>query len=83
MDIENNAEAFSNTNIDGFGGIWNNLQTTFLDAEAEEQPAFTPYALRSLSTLAILVVDSGYTDLFKLGDGDGTISGYLNKLNNK
>lgn len=80
MDIEHNADAFSATNVDGFGTIWNNLQATFLDVEAEEQPAFTAYALRSLSTLAILVVDSGYTDLLKLGDGDGTISGYLSKL---
>ena len=81
MDIENAGNAFDNTEIDGFGEIWKNLQTTFIDAEAEEQPAFTPYALRSLSTLAILIVDSGYTDLLKLGDGDGTVSGYINKLN--
>ena len=81
MDIENAGNAFDNTGIDGFGEIWKNLQATFLDAEAEEQPAFTPYALRSLSTLAILIVDSGYTDLLKLGNGDGTVSGYINKLN--
>ena len=81
MDIENAGNAFDNTGIDGFGEIWKNLQATFLDAEAEEQPAFTPYALRSLSTLAILIVDSGYTDLLKLGDGDGSVSGYINKLN--
>ena len=80
MDIEKGGEAFNNTDVDGFGAIWNNLQATFLDVEAEVQPAFTPYALRSLSTLAILVVDSGYTDLLKLGDGDGTISGYISKL---
>ena len=82
MDIENSGEAFNNTDVDGFGAIWNNLQSTFLDVEAEEQPAFTPYALRSLSTLAILVIDSGYTDLLKLGDGDGTVSGYISKLMN-
>ena len=81
MDIGNAGNAFDSANVDGFGTIWNNLQTTFLDAEAEEQPAFTPYALRSLSTLAILIVDSGYTDLLKLGGGDGTVSGYLEKLN--
>lgn len=83
MDIANCGDAFDKTETDGFGEIWKNLQTTFLDAEAAEQPAFTPYALRSLSTLAILIVDSGYTDLLKLGDGDGTVSGYINKLNNK
>ena len=82
MDIENGGEAFNNTDVDGFGAIWNNLQSTFLDVEAEVQPAFTPYALRSLSTLAILVIDSGYTDLLKLGDGDGTVSGYISKLMN-
>ena len=80
MDIENNAEAFTNTNVDGFGAIWNNLQTTFLAGQDENGPIFTPYALRSLSTMAILIVDSGYTDLLKLGDGDGTLSGYLSKL---
>ncbi len=80
MDIENNAEAFTNTNVDGFGAIWNNLQTAFLAGQDENGPIFTPYALRSLSTMAILIVDSGYTDLLKLGDGDGTLSGYLSKL---
>lgn len=80
MDIENSGNAFDNTNVDGFGAIWNNLQASFLDTEAAEQPAFTPYALRSLSTMAILIVDSGYTDLLKLGDGDGTVTGYLSKL---
>lgn len=80
MDIENNADAFNNTEIDGFGAIWNNLQTTFIAGQDENGPIFTPYALRSLSTLAILIVDSGYTDLLSLGDGDGTVSGYLAKL---
>ena len=40
----------------------------------------TPYALRSLSTIAILLVDTEYKDLLFLGDNDGTLSGYLSKI---
>ena len=81
MDIEKDGAALADAETpDGFGDIWNALLASLVDTTAEVQPAFTPYALRSLSTLAILLVDTGYTDLLKLGDGDGTITGYINKI---
>ena len=78
MDIGNveKLEAFNNTQApDGFGTIWTNIQTSFMG-----EKGLTPYALRSLSTLAILIVDTGYKDILSLGGGDGRVSTYFTKL---
>ena len=77
MDIGNEQKlaAFETANVDGFGTIWSNFQTSFIGEQG-----LTPYALRSLSTLAILIVDTGYTGLLELGDGDGKVSTYFGKI---
>ena len=72
MDIEANAEELANAPVDGFGDMWNSLLTSLKTQDA--------YSLRCIATLAILINDTGYTDLLYLGDGDGTISNYLAKL---
>lgn len=72
MDIEANAEALANAPVDGFGDMWKTLLTSLKTQDA--------YSLRCIATLAILINDTGYTDLLYLGDGDGTISNYLAKL---
>ena len=72
MDIEANSAALENATGDGFGDIWESLRTSL---KAQDS-----YSLRCLATLSILIVDTGYTDLLKLGDGDGTISTYINQL---
>ena len=72
MDIEANADALKNATGDGFGDIWSSLRTSLKAQDA--------YSLRCLATLSILIVDTGYTDLLKLGNGDGTISTYINQL---
>ena len=78
MDIEHNADALTNAETpDGFASIWNSLLASFMTQEG----ALTPYALRSLSTLSILLVDTGYRDLLYLGGNEGTISGYLSMIN--
>ena len=77
MDIENNAAALQNAEApDGFGTIWNNILASFMTEEGE----LSPYALRSLATVSILLVDTDYKGLLTLGDNDGTISGYLSKI---
>ena len=78
MDIEHNADALTSAETpDGFASIWNSLLASFMTQEG----ALTPYALRSLSTLSILLVDTGYRDLLYLGGNEGTISGYLSMIN--
>ncbi|MBO4394376.1 MAG: hypothetical protein J5800_08540 [Spirochaetales bacterium] len=78
MDIEHKASAFESAEApDGFASIWNNLLASFMTEDGD----LTPYALRSLSTLSILLVDTGYKDLLYLGGNEGTISGYLSMLN--
>lgn len=78
MDIENNASAFENAQApDGFASIWNNILASFMTEGGD----LTPYALRSLSTVAILLVDTGYRDLLYLGENNGTLSGYLSMIN--
>ena len=72
MDIEANSAALENASGDGFGDIWNSLLTSLKAQDA--------YSLRCLATLSILIVDTGYTDLLYLGNGDGTISTYLAQL---
>lgn len=78
MDIENNASAFENAQApDGFASIWNSILASFMTEGGD----LTPYALRSLSTVAILLVDTGYRDLLYLGENNGTLSGYLSMIN--
>ena len=78
MDIEHNADALTSAETpDGFASIWNSLLASFMTQEG----ALTPYALRSLSTLSILLIDTGYKNLLYLGGNEGTISGYLSMIN--
>ena len=89
MDIGNaeKLEAFNGAEApDGFGTIWTNIQVSFVQMTengpvmTENGPALTQYALRSLSTLAILIVDTGYKDILSLGGGDGKVSTYFGKI---
>ena len=85
MDIGNEEKlaAFNDVNVDGFGTIWANIQTSFVtekETENGKETVLTQYALRSLSTLAILIVDTGYKDTLYLGGGDGKVSTYFGKI---
>ena len=77
MDIGTKYEVLANAEVDGFGDVWASLEKTL---KADESGNYDSYALRCISTLAILLVDSGYSGYLKLGNESGTISGYLNQL---
>ena len=81
MDIGNEQKlaAFETANVDGFGTIWNNIQVSFVNV-TDNGTELSQYALRSLSTLAILIVDTGYKDILSLGGGDGKVSTYFGKI---
>ena len=82
MDIGNEEKvaAFNDVNVDGFGTIWTNIQASFMNV-TENGPVLSQYALRSLSTLAILIVDTGYKDILKQeGNEEGLVSVYFSKL---
>ena len=79
MDIGTKYEVLANAEVDGFGDVWASLEKTL---KPDESGNYDSYALRCISTLAILLVDSGYSGYLKLGNESGTISisGYLNQL---
>ena len=77
MDIGTKYEVLANAEVDGFGDVWASLEKTL---KADESGNYDSYALRCISTLAILLVDSGYSGYLKLGNESGPISGYLNQL---
>ena len=77
MNIGENYEVLANAEVDGFGDVWTSLEKTL---KPDENGNYDSYALRCISTLAILIVDSGCSEYLKLGNESGTISGYLNQL---
>ena len=58
---------------EGIEVVWGTFINTFKSVN-------DPYAIKTVATLAVIMVDAEFTDLLRLNGGDGKISTWTNKL---